>query len=449
LVLVLAACAFGCGDVTDLDRLGVEEIASPIIGPEQWVAQSATVNFSESNNFAVKAGSTWEMINVYNNDAFLFRYSCSRDGGITWQERSTTAPAGNDPTGVFKARAVTGPKAFVLRLFNDTQGIRLKWWRIAEPCPASGGTSWTAFTPTYSGIDGFDYPKAFYQFNTDLVWHSFHARNTATGRTSVYLSKLFNDGTVQTTEFACDNHTNINANAVAEGKPGITGGKIHVVYLDATMAQVRSVVFDTNSRTFDCGSVRVIGPKVWQAAGNCPADPTCPTLPNVGGGSCLRDTTTLAIAVVNAIPMKVVVAYHTAGTGACSQQAETRFYRRDMSAPNWTLQAVTSCYTAVQPAMATAYTHGFGGNDERIHVMSKFATGNQLLQADYLSTDTGLTWNGVALTAGRSVSATNGCYWEDYHGATADMSRNRMFYNWGQLNTASGTWDIRGVTNDP
>lgn len=405
---------------------------------ENWVAGIAGHNLNEPYSFQALTAQGWEIINTFNGGSGTnLSYSCNVNQGA-FTNWVLPLPAGEtlccDPSGFGKTSGPLRAYSFFLK------GGGITFATTGEPCPAAGTPSWTVGSFGFPAIQpaSLDYPHAFYNTFLDEAWMVFNGSPAPSGTGTIGILKLNSAGSGGSYILnACDNHVKQWANGDVD-----RDGHPVVVYLDATTSRVRFIRFNRVSFSFDCASARDIGTHTYQPAG---CSPTCPgaAIPNVGAG-CLEDSYNSTIAVDRlTIPNKILIAFGTRGTGACTGFAETRFYRSLDNGNTWPSIVATGCQTAVQPRATAGQRLDGLGTGNLFHVVTAYATGGGLAQVDWKSSDGGATWSGAFISGQRA--APPGCFWGHYHGVTTEIN-NEIYTNWMQMPNPSGNWGIRGMS---
>jgi hypothetical protein len=425
------------------------EVVQSAFTSVNWVAQQSSVNLSEPFSWPVKVGSTWEMMHTYNAGLNqILMYSCQRDPNIAFNFTLGQPRNDGDTSGIFVSSSANSNKAYMFALLPGETGIR--YYRTADPCPAGGCSpscpSFGVFNLTMPSFtsNSIDYPYGFYDDVNNNIWISFNGNRVANGQTTLGLIKLNANDTASNFVFTCNTNSNQFANGAVD-----SNGDVHLIYLDNTVQKVRTVKFSRTTNSFDCSSVKDIGPHTY-SPNNCGTNcTTTPTLAGVGDG-CLRDTFNPSIAIDRSVtPNNLVASYHTIGDANCPTKAETRMYRSTDLGLTWPTVNITLCQTSVKPRVATAFTPTVTAitNSFQVHTTHN-VNGNQVAQVNWSSLNNS-TFFGAFMTGGRAITNNlGGCYWGDYDGSIADLAHNnRFFFSWEQTGDSFGLMGIQGATN--
>lgn len=434
-LLVLSGCQGPDDDTATTGEsvaTDIETVLAELIS-QGFVASAPPRELTEPYAFTLFTENGLEVVNTFNYTGVANQliYSCDRNEGpfSTFFVPLADSNHSGDTSGMGKGQFGTNWRAYISALGGN--GIR--YYRTMEPCPTSGAPTWTVgnIAPPIT-INGatIDYPHAFYDEATDQGWITFTAQLLFTGQTTIGVLRLNATGDGGTYHMnTCDFNTNQFSNGAVDAN-----GDPLIVYKNQTTGFVRTVRFNRSTNTFDCsasGNMNV-GPHAYQAA-NCAG--TCgatPTLALVGTG-CLRDTFNPSIAIdLASFPANFVVTYHSAGSGMCANQGETRFYRKVAGAPGWTWAAVTGCQTSVQPRVTATRTVGWGSAPNVFDVATRYSVGGSNMRTViWRSADAGASWVGTFASTSHSVTNfPGGCYWGDYIGIASDMAHNSVYMNW-------------------
>jgi hypothetical protein len=416
-----------------------------------WAGQIAGVQLLETFAFPLKVGSDWEMMNLANAQVpggfdQQMDYSCQR-GGYTYTHR--VAFTGSDNFGDYSGFWNTDPanpyKAYVVLMFNNTPGVR--WLKSQDPCPTTGAPTWIQNTIPFPGVSAVDYTYSFYDDYFNRMWITVGVALSAHPHLpTIDLIQLFADDTPYPT--VLDNYsgpcTAINGHSLQFAN-GVTdsAGDVHVVFLDSSANNIKTIIFRPATNTWDCSTLTVVGGQMFQAV-----SPSCPCAgagvavnPGIGDG-CLKMSTQPTIAIdKEQSPNWLNITYNSAMANNPGGTATLWYASANNGLPgSWAWEGYYGGGGAisVKPRVTAAYTPTLGGWGGVFGTISQVGVGGgQVAPVFWSSSNGGQTWSGMqAGDAWLPYSTWTGlCYWGEYNGATGDLanasgSTNLMYFNY-------------------
>jgi hypothetical protein len=456
LLLAGAALLVGCEPPKDSE---ISVIPRAAVGADQVVAQKAGVDLSENASALATVDGTPEVV-VTSNGGFNISnqyYGCSRDNYATWRT-FTIGGLSNilaDPSIIGRFAGPPSGNMFYMEMLSGNgspTGVTIM--KSHDPCPASGNPVWTRYTIGLNPDGSNDYPRLKYNDRNDTIWLLWKQLVQNPGMTPpqnlvLFALQIGDNGQIgNAIPMFCSDVRFDDMNVYDADVD--SAGNIHVAFLDWNQRLMRHVKFDTHTSAWQCPTQKI--GNYAQPRGSCGA--LCagtPMYQNVTAGACLRETITPTL-TVNRRTGTMIVSYPTQGgvDDSCANTiTNTRWYRSTDSGATWTWQAYTGCITSLQPVSRA----GGVGTQVNFHTMMTMDAQNgrnDAAQVHYKSTNDGVSWSGIYVSATRPfrvVGPVGGsCYWGDYTAMTNDNGRSRIFMNWSDANGTNSV--LHGVTDD-
>ena len=433
-------CALGCGQ-------GAETTATEDGGTitSQLTVGQFSVN-SQPGQMLTETTGTWfnpgisgrQMVAASNStDNGRFDYACTRTNDYS-SFCSHTLFLGSGSTAVFSDPWLTSneggtPRVYAVMLAADTTSF---WFlRSTNPCPGvgttcSGSATWDTARHIISAMD---YPQLL---------------SSPTTRDIIILVRSASGITVIKHQYSQAWNTNLTVYvAPCSGLSGkfadrIRGdfdssGVLHIAFENATDRIIQHLSMNPTVGTWNC-SLETVGPVSLPPDG-CGCG--LPTIPHVG---CVRSLLTPSIAIDRSqSPNPMVISYENRSGSTCPGETEMRVYRSTNGGASWSYRMHTGCHTSVMPAVNTV---AFSTNSFHIGSLYNPSGTSYLRTVDWVSADSGATWNnGTYISSNQDFSGVS-CYAGDYISVAADYANLSYFYTWGQ--STGPDWTVQGAVRN-
>src|SRR6185436_21021692 len=213
-----------------------------------------------------------------------------------------------------------GTNVWALSTLLNGSGLRL--YMSNNPC--ANGQFWNISDNPRSGSP--DYPRLVRKRNTGVnfaFWATWNEIDPVDGLNKIYISQIGDAGwTTIPQSNRCGQQFSGRSMQFANAAFIGDSDRIAVVFLDSTDSTVRTMVFNANTGTWDCGSRKLVG-TFTRPVGTCGSCPGIGTYQNLDS-SCLRGTfnPNIAVATTGSTSNLVVTYTSQAPDASCPSMHE-------------------------------------------------------------------------------------------------------------------------------